>query len=641
MYKPQNRTGALCHAVLTLLLVFAATVPAYATTNDTTVYGAAANPTGNPVGGGAGYTQVFTTGDYVVTTAEELSAALSKAQAGQVVYVATDASIDLTGKAGLIIRSGVTLAGNRGYLGSAGPLLYCDEFNTNGLFNMLGAGARITGLRLQGPDGEVGPSAYFRPNSTAISVSGNQVQVDNNEIYNWSYGGVSVVSGAQNVHVHHNYIHHVQRNGLGYPVVVNTGSALIEANIFDYYRHAIAGTGYIGCAYEARYNLVRSHATSHAFDMHGGADFCPKRGAGRCTEEEQYMAGEYVVIHHNTFEVTSQRAILLRGVPLQRTEVHDNWFYHPTIEQGFGFSNFSGGNTAVYHNVYGPEQRLVETVWQPELFIRKGSVAGSGAVVAMAGRYKNVRFKLSNPSDTVTTMAHGNLPVVVELDTAGALHIVQVEYLVDDIAIFTGPTLPAPNQVVVDTTKLADGAHRFTVRLTDADSTVLTQTTTFRTVNHWTINDEMQPPVKSAWFGDLISFATSNDAAGWEYVQGDHAQFFGDDNRRVRTSTQAEALIWQTPRLQEYAVTLYLRQPRVEHGIAVAVLADDATWSALPFAVHCNGQASPDGWYAVEITGTVQENEHVKAFSLAVADTLPVEQVQVGRVKLTGWETWE
>ena len=34
------------------------------------------------------------------------------------------------------------------------------------------------------------------------------------------------------------------------------GTALIEANIFDYYRHAIAGSGLPGTGYEARYNFV-------------------------------------------------------------------------------------------------------------------------------------------------------------------------------------------------------------------------------------------------------------------------------------------------------------------------------------------------------------------------------------------------
>ena len=44
------------------------------------------------------------------------------------------------------------------------------------------------------------------------------------------------------VRIHHNFIHHNQQDGTdGYGVaVVNRAYALIEKNVFDYNRHAIA-----------------------------------------------------------------------------------------------------------------------------------------------------------------------------------------------------------------------------------------------------------------------------------------------------------------------------------------------------------------------------------------------------------------
>jgi len=49
------------------------------------IYGAYANPTGNPIGGGKGYNRILTKGDFTVSNAEELLAALRSARKGQVV----------------------------------------------------------------------------------------------------------------------------------------------------------------------------------------------------------------------------------------------------------------------------------------------------------------------------------------------------------------------------------------------------------------------------------------------------------------------------------------------------------------------------------------------------------------------------
>jgi len=45
-------------------------------------FGCEDNPTGNPIGGGEGYNDIRTSGDYTVTTKEELLAALAQAQPG-------------------------------------------------------------------------------------------------------------------------------------------------------------------------------------------------------------------------------------------------------------------------------------------------------------------------------------------------------------------------------------------------------------------------------------------------------------------------------------------------------------------------------------------------------------------------------
>ena len=50
--------------------------------------------------------------------------------------------------------------------------------------------------------------------------------------------------------------------------MVNEGAALIEANLFDYTRHAITGTGRPGEGYEAAYNIHLGNTTNNIFDVH-------------------------------------------------------------------------------------------------------------------------------------------------------------------------------------------------------------------------------------------------------------------------------------------------------------------------------------------------------------------------------------
>ena len=85
-------------------------------------YGADANPTGNPVGGGAGYTRIISPTDprvkYVVSTKDQLFTALKNVKSGEVIFVPGNANIDLTGTYATVIPGGVTLAGDRGSDGS-------------------------------------------------------------------------------------------------------------------------------------------------------------------------------------------------------------------------------------------------------------------------------------------------------------------------------------------------------------------------------------------------------------------------------------------------------------------------------------------------------------------------------------------
>ncbi len=320
-------------------------------------YGADANPSTDPLGGGVGYSGIVdpNSADFIVSTRSELLSALSSAKSGQIIYVTDSASINLTGDSPIAIPAGVTLASGRGRSSSLGALIYSNDLNTYPLFSLKGENTRVTGLRLQGPDPErktdqmTWLSAHGRyydiPNSFGIWSQYSDQTVDNCELFGWSQAAIYFYPGSTGNYVHNNYIHNNQREGLGYGVSLNTGSSsLIEANIFDWNRHSIAGSrGSPDACYEARYNLLLDNGN---FDMHGGND-----------------VSDPTVIHHNTLIDKSPPAVEIRGIPTEGVWVYKNWAVYDmktyTEKQIFTQSlNNLPGHTpyekmSVYDNWYG------------------------------------------------------------------------------------------------------------------------------------------------------------------------------------------------------------------------------------------------------------------------------------------------
>jgi len=274
------------------------------------------NPTGNPIGGGAGYTRIISETDagvkYVVSTSDQLLTALKNAQSGDVVFVKGDAVIDLSGTSQLNIPAGVSLASNRGSGGSTGAVIKKRTGGspwtwTQSMFNV-GNNVRITGLVLEGEmkpqdDVSVTEEYYLVGLRATGGISG--FEVDNCEIRGWSWAGVLLGNGISttgNAFIHHNYVHHNQARGEGYGVELFGGTALIESNLFDYNRHSITGSGVAGESYEARYNHVLGHGNaigaSH-FDVHQNPD-------------GEFSGYEYK-IHHNTFDASKVYATGFQG----------------------------------------------------------------------------------------------------------------------------------------------------------------------------------------------------------------------------------------------------------------------------------------------------------------------------------------
>ena len=304
-------------------------------------FGCEANPTGDPIGGGSGYREIHTTGDFIVKTKAELLGALKEAQAGQVVFVPDQIEIDLTGERSIRIPGGITLAGTRGLDGSLGARIFTTLKKSHTLMQTSGCDVRLTGLCFEGSYGGTDRVAFH---TYFCSLGHSGAEVDNCEIHKFNVVGLGVASTAINVRIHHNHIHHCTRGGLGYGVSTNSSDVRIIANKFDNCRHHIASSGAPGSGYEAAWNLVGPEAISHHFDMHGGRD------RGDSTD----IAGDWMQIHHNTFQ-GRQRHVVIRGVPSAGAEVHHNWFAGPAEKKVV-----SSGNTRVYRNVHGPDKELEE-----------------------------------------------------------------------------------------------------------------------------------------------------------------------------------------------------------------------------------------------------------------------------------------
>ncbi|MCA9581485.1 MAG: VCBS repeat-containing protein [Myxococcales bacterium] len=285
-----------------------------------------------------------------VKTKSQLFGALKKAKKGDVVYVDDHASMDLSHDPALVVPGGVTLESGHTFWGG-GALLYSTNYSKKHLVSVGGDNVRIKNIRLRGPQQHIGAvGSRYIPVSGIRSSNKNGLIVSGSELYGWPEAAINI-SGGKWHRVHHNFIHHNRRYNLGYGVVLNgkntTTNVLIDYNIFNANRHAVAASGYTGQEYEARFNVVLGEANGHVFDMHGEYE----HGLW------SYTAGSYVNVHHNTILTTNApvrsgdptsgmpiRGVVVRGVPKYRALVENNCF---TRSDSSTFAHQEHGRTPI------------------------------------------------------------------------------------------------------------------------------------------------------------------------------------------------------------------------------------------------------------------------------------------------------
>ena len=271
--------------------------------------------------------------------------------------------------AGLPIKPGVRLIGERGLLGSR-PTLFTtwqtiDRSPTGdgySLFVTTGKNVSVQGLHLLGPSAGSRSSSLPYVNGLRVTrdpadKSGTTLVADN-EFNEWAGSAIDVNStivalneaeypvGAPFftrddlglVLVMRNYLHHNARDGGGYGVTVGHGAfATITGNVFDFNRHAVASDGRAHSGYSARFNYVlqggfeQSGYWNQHFDVHG-------------TANDGYAgpAGDYYEVAYNTIRgeqtysflgVKSRPSWMLRGRPTGGAHFNANVDVHDDLDE--------------------------------------------------------------------------------------------------------------------------------------------------------------------------------------------------------------------------------------------------------------------------------------------------------------------
>ena len=235
-----------------------------------------------------------------------------------------------------------------------------------------GDGARISGIRLLGPD----PGFQTTSEKAILVFRCIDVEISNMEISGWGGAGIEVdddpgpdhasvstapggrIMNPDQVRIHDNFIHHNQHpdvdgHALGYGVVTGDGAwARVSRNVFDFNRHAIAATARTG-GYWAEENLVLRgggvqgnlfNQYTHSFDAHGtgcwwSSDLCGD-------------AGIQFWILANAWQYRKDTDIHLRGKPAIGALIDGNVF--PLDSQDEAIDLYTDENVTVGpHNTYG------------------------------------------------------------------------------------------------------------------------------------------------------------------------------------------------------------------------------------------------------------------------------------------------
>jgi hypothetical protein len=297
-----------------------------------------------------------------VTSSEGLAAALKAASWGTVVVIQNGFT---AGEGYVVDTDGVTIRGGQTFRHQVGPEIvvpYAKAFVPDYVFlHLTKEQNRVTGLRVRGPYSGKDRTQPAPGTDHVVSLVGKGIRVgersgtliDHNEVQAFPIAAIAVEEGnasevcppppplqqpplppvppprAHRVRILDNYLHHNRMDDLGYAVVASTGGyPLVQGNVFNDNRHAIASDGRAFSGYRAVGNLVMKESPwqgippvmwkTHDFDMHG------RGGSG--SSHIGGLAGYQVTIVGNTFlaDDFKRDAYHLRGTPCKTNYFVDN-----------------------------------------------------------------------------------------------------------------------------------------------------------------------------------------------------------------------------------------------------------------------------------------------------------------------------
>jgi hypothetical protein len=223
----------------------------------------------------------------------------------------------------------------------------------------------------------------------------------------------------------------------------------------------------------------------------------------------------------------------------------------------------------------------------------------------------------------------GEVPVDVRIERYADVTMREFSVEMDGRVICSGTDAPPANSCSIDTYQFGDGQYELVVRATDEDGQSITQSRGFSVRNRGKLTDHFDPPMEGGWFGVLDRRKTALESEGWAYTDAPES-LFGDASRMVRKADTAEYLVWDTPILREFAITIYSRTQDVASSVDLAVTADGERWLSVPYDVEVS-DSSPDGWYKLILSGHGPEDIESMHFRLALHDYAPAEHLQTGQ----------
>ena len=371
----------------TLTLSAAATTPLSQVPSSITVTGTPTSPSVGPGPRPLNLSVVVKRDCATVSNRQQLVDAIVAGR--KCIFVNNDAKIDLasgdpiaTPFAVLDIPAGVSLESGRSAFNLGGVLFMSHAVQDKKWMLQLGAGTRVTGLRLLGYN--FGDTRDRQDRTSAIRTGADGVTIDNNEIAGWPNSAVEISEAtstrqtADRIRVTGNFIHNNVQCGGGYGVSIGaSGYAHIDHNVFGFNRHDVSGDGQPGTGYFADHNFMLTRGPTcggfynQHFDMHGvKADGTTGNGG---------KAGEFIEIRDNTVRGDqtygfaghlTRPAFELRGTPAVQAVFSDNVMVHSGesealrvkgVPASFGrtgaFALKRAGKLVVRGNRYGVDTR--------------------------------------------------------------------------------------------------------------------------------------------------------------------------------------------------------------------------------------------------------------------------------------------